>query len=106
MSDRLVKWCAVRVIKIQSINHVLFSQKHVFIIIISICRQPDSPTTRQVLGINFTKCPATYEFCCNIFEFLTASAPSRLRDRQPVSNRFTFYNPVVNRFLRLTGLLY
>src|SRR5438270_13378425 len=28
------------------------------------------------------------------------SAPSQLRDQQPVSNRFTFCNLVVNRFLR------
>src|SRR5205814_21337 len=52
----------------------------------SICRQPDNPTTRQVLGINFTECPATYEFCCKVvtdhsaLKFLqTADMPSGKR---------------------------
>ena len=32
----------------------------------SICRQPGSPATRQVLGKNFAMCPVHYEISCNI----------------------------------------
>ncbi|GBB85992.1 hypothetical protein RclHR1_12430001 [Rhizophagus clarus] len=43
--------------------------------IFSICRQPENPTTRQILGNKILKCPVNFRYCCNesFFEALPES---------------------------------